>query len=173
MLCGSLDGRSLGENVCSVAQSCSTLCDPVDYLVRLHGLLLEPAKLLYPWNFPNKNTGVGCHFLLRGSSPSRDWTWVSCISLSSRQIPLCHLGAPCGRMDTYICIRMAESLCCPPETITTLLIGYMPIENKKFMKRELFYNRRINSMFVCWWDSFCRDMMPIFVYHPEAVCALY
>ena len=30
-----------------------------------------------------------------------------------------------GRMDT--CIGMAESLCCPPETITTLLIGYMPI----------------------------------------------
>ena len=30
-----------------------------------------------------------------------------------------------GRMDTCIC--MAESLCCAPETITTLLIGYTPI----------------------------------------------
>ena len=30
-----------------------------------------------------------------------------------------------GRMDTCIC--MAESLCCPPETITALLIGYVPI----------------------------------------------
>ena len=29
------------------------------------------------------------------------------------------------RMDTCIC--MAESLCCTPETITTLLIGYTPI----------------------------------------------
>ena len=28
----------------------------------------------------------------------------------------------CGRMDT--CIRMDENLCCAPETITTLLIGY-------------------------------------------------
>ena len=26
---------------------------------------------------------------------------------------------------------MAESLCCPPETVTTLLIGYPPIKNKK------------------------------------------
>ena len=34
------------------------------------------------------------------------------------------------RMDTYIC--MAESLCCSPETTTTLLIGYIPIQNKKF-----------------------------------------
>ena len=24
------------------------------------------TKLLYPWNFPGKNTGVGCHFLLKG-----------------------------------------------------------------------------------------------------------
>ena len=30
------------------------------------------------------------------------------------------------------CICMAESLCCPPETITTLLIGYTSIQNKKF-----------------------------------------
>ena len=27
-----------------------------------HGL--EPTRLLHPWNFPGKNTGVGCHFLL-------------------------------------------------------------------------------------------------------------
>ena len=24
------------------------------------------ARLLYPWNFPGKNTRVGCHFLLQG-----------------------------------------------------------------------------------------------------------
>ena len=35
-------------------------------------------------------------------------------------------------MDTYIC--MAESLCCPPETAMTLLIGYTLIENKKLKK---------------------------------------
>ena len=25
-------------------------------------------RLLCPWDFPGKNTGVGCHFLLHGSS---------------------------------------------------------------------------------------------------------
>ena len=34
-----------------------------------------------------------------------------------------------GRMDACVC--MAESLCCSPEIITTLLIGYTPIQNKK------------------------------------------
>ena len=34
-----------------------------------------------------------------------------------------------GRMDTCVCT--AESLRCSPETITTLLIGYIPIQNQK------------------------------------------
>ena len=38
------------------AQSCLTLCDPMD--CSLQGS--------YPWNFPGKNTGVGCHFFLQG-----------------------------------------------------------------------------------------------------------
>ena len=32
--------------------------------LRSHGLL--PARLLCPWNYPGKNTGVGCHSLLQG-----------------------------------------------------------------------------------------------------------
>ena len=38
-----------------------------------------------------------------------------------------------GRMDTCLCV--AEFLPCPPETITTLLIGYIPIQNKKLIKQ--------------------------------------
>ena len=34
-----------------------------------------------------------------------------------------------GRMDT--CIGMAESLRCSSETIITLLVSYIPIQNKK------------------------------------------
>ena len=42
--------------VCSVPQSCLTLPP--------HGL--QPTRLLCPWNFPGRNTGVGCHFLFQG-----------------------------------------------------------------------------------------------------------
>ena len=31
---------------------------------RPHGL--QPTRLLRPWDFPGKSTGVGCHCLLRG-----------------------------------------------------------------------------------------------------------
>ena len=37
-----------------VAQSCPTLYDPMD------------TRLLHPWDFLGKSTGVGCHFLLQG-----------------------------------------------------------------------------------------------------------
>ena len=33
-----------------------------------HGL--QPTRLLCPWNFPGKNTGMGCHFLLQGIFPT-------------------------------------------------------------------------------------------------------
>ena len=42
---------------CLAAKSCSTLLRPHEPL---------PARLLCPWDFPSKNTGVGCHFLLQG-----------------------------------------------------------------------------------------------------------
>ena len=41
----------------------------------------------------------------------------------------CYVAAWMG-IDTRICI--AESLCCSPETTTTLLIGYALIQNTKF-----------------------------------------
>ena len=28
---------------------------------------VHPARLHCPWNFPDKNTGVGCHFLLQAN----------------------------------------------------------------------------------------------------------
>ena len=31
----------------------------------------EAPQLLCPWDFPGKNTGVGCHFLLQGISPTQ------------------------------------------------------------------------------------------------------
>ena len=37
--------------------------------LRSHGL--QPARLLCPWNFLGKNTGVGCHSLLQGILPAQ------------------------------------------------------------------------------------------------------
>ena len=47
--------------VCSVAQSCPSLQS-----YRLH-----PTRLLCPWDYPGKNTGVGGHFFLQGFFPTQ------------------------------------------------------------------------------------------------------
>ena len=47
------------QSCCLVIKSCPTLLRP-------HGLY--PTWVFCPWDFPGKNTGVSCHFLLRGSS---------------------------------------------------------------------------------------------------------
>ena len=44
------------------------------------------CRLLCPCDFPNKNTGVGCHFLLQRVCQPMDWTHVSCISCVGRWI---------------------------------------------------------------------------------------
>ena len=45
--------------------SCSVMSDSL----RPHGV--EPTRLLCPLNFPGKNTGVGCHFLLQQIFPTQ------------------------------------------------------------------------------------------------------
>ena len=42
---------------------------------------------------------------------------------------------------------MTESLCCALKAITTLLIGYTPIENRKFLKARGLIKRNIS------WDA--------------------
>ena len=58
--------------------------------LRPHGL--QPARLLCRWDFPGKNTGVGCHFLLQGlfltqrANQFPDW--------QADSLPLSHQGSP-------------------------------------------------------------------------------
>ena len=56
---------SKSESESEVAQSCPTLCEPKD------------TRLLRPWDFLGKSTGVGCHFFLQRTSRPRDRTQVS------------------------------------------------------------------------------------------------
>ena len=51
--------------MCSATQLCLTLC--------------SSTRLLCPWNFPDNNTGVDCHFLFQGIFPTQDRTRVSCM----------------------------------------------------------------------------------------------
>ena len=71
------------ESEIEVAQLGSTLCDPMD------------TRLLCPWNFPGKNTRVGCHVLLRGIFPTQGLNpcLLQLLYWQADSLPLSHLGS--------------------------------------------------------------------------------
>ena len=77
------------------AQSCPTLCNPTD------------IRLLHPWDFLGKSTGVGCHFLLQGIFPTQG---------SNPGLPPCrqtlyrlsHQGSSVWQDKRYLNFRLAR-----------------------------------------------------------------
>ena len=85
-------GNKWQEEKVLVAQLCLPFCDPTDWQTPP-----VTARLFSPWNSPGKNTGVGCHFLLRGIFPTQGSNQgLSCF----RQIlyHLSHQGSYAGKM---------------------------------------------------------------------------
>ena len=99
--------RILGRHPCPLeAESYQdTAHSVVSDSLQPHGLYL--ARLLSPWNFPGKNTGLGCHFLLQGIFLTWDQTWVSHVPCITRWI-LYHWAiweAPTAAEVSYYFIR--------------------------------------------------------------------
>ena len=92
---------------------------------RPHGL--QPTRLLRPWDFPGKSTGVGCHCLViikeywKGSGSvcvsSSQWcVWVSqCLCVHSLTVWVClsvwFSLSQCGRFFPSVCVAVSVSVC--------------------------------------------------------------
>ena len=72
---------------CSVAQSCPTLCDPMDY---------SPTSVLCPWDSAGKKTVVGCFFLLQEIFPTQESypCLLYLLHWSADSLPLRQLRSP-------------------------------------------------------------------------------
>ena len=68
---------------------------------------LYPSRLLCPWDFPGKNTGVGCHFLLRGIFLTQGLN-VRLLRWQADSSPLHHLGSPV-KQGIQFPLRMAPT----------------------------------------------------------------
>ena len=102
----------LTGTISSYVQACSVMPDSL----QLPGL--QPTRLLCSWDSLGKNNGVGCHFLLCGSSQPRDQTHISCISCTGKQILYhqCHLGSP---FPIILWEMVFFQVLCPHYTSTT------------------------------------------------------
>ena len=86
--------------------------------LRPHGL--QPTRLLCPWAFPGKSSGVGYHFLLQGIFPTQGSN-LSLLHCRQMLYPLSHQGSPtntsvfppsslsyrflCGSMYSFLLVR--------------------------------------------------------------------
>ena len=77
--------------LCLVAQSCLTLCDPMD---------CSPPGSSVHGDSPGKNTGVGCHALLQEIVPTQGSNPGSS-ALQVDSLPLSHQGSPLGLQYSY------------------------------------------------------------------------
>ena len=69
-----------------VALSCvQFFCNPMN--------CMQPARFLCPWDFPGKNTGVDCHFLLQEIFPSQGSN-PGLLHWQADSLSLSHLGSP-------------------------------------------------------------------------------
>ena len=74
-----------------VIQWCPALCGS-----------MEPARLLCPGNFPDKDTGVGCHFLIHGIFPMQGLN----LGLPYCRQILYHLSHQVGPTCVYIHLQI-------------------------------------------------------------------
>ena len=100
-------------HVCTL--SCSVMSDSW----QPHGL--QPTRLLCPWNFPGKNTGVICHFLHQGKESSGRQVYI-CIPFFSVLLVFGPLGpsilsspfsseVSCGKKKTNKCPVLRSVYC--------------------------------------------------------------
>ena len=73
---------------------------------------LQPSRLLCPWNFPGKNTEMGCHFLLQGIFPTQESNppLLDLLPWQEDSLPLSHWGSPGIITDT--CAYQQGQQCC-------------------------------------------------------------
>ena len=105
---------SLEEDRCShrtwgymlLVLSCSVMSNS------LQPFWLQLSRLLCPWNFPGKNTGVGCHFLLQGIFPTQESNngLLCLLHWQVDALPLHHLGSPIHCLLNNILVYKSQSV---------------------------------------------------------------
>ena len=113
------------------------------FVTKLYVILLRPqglqlTRMLCPWDFPGKNTGVCCHFLLQGvfltqREKSRFLHW------QADYLPLTHEGNP---VEYYSVIKMNK--------IVSLLERWMDLESVILRRKSEREKQRLKINVYIW-----------------------
>ena len=94
---------------------------------------LQLSRLPCPWDFPGKNTGVGCYFLLQGVFPTQGQNPGL---LHCRQIPYClsHQGSPSKRRPLQFYVTEVEYLRNMDSSFLQKIVSLIAIRRSKKSK---------------------------------------
>ena len=81
--------------VCAQLQLCAILCNSMD---------CSPHQVLCPWDFPGKNTGADCHFLLQGIFAIQGLN-PHLLHWQASSLALSHLESLCVCIYIYIYVK--------------------------------------------------------------------
>ena len=125
-----------------------------------HGL--QPTRLLHPWDFPGKSTGMGCHCLLQLTSPNTQFFF----NWNILGLQCCVSFRCAAKWFSYTCICVC--LCVPscsvvsdslnPWAVTTRLLCAWDSSGKStgvgchFLLQGIFPTQGLNSgLWHCMW----------------------
>ena len=94
------DKYILGSDIIESSTLEDTVLVAQQYLTLLRPLGLQPTRLLCPWDFPGKNTRVGCHFLLQGILPTQGLN-PHLLHWQADSLQLSHQGSPLFTLVLY------------------------------------------------------------------------
>ena len=116
---------------CLVTKSCLTLLRP-------HGLY-SPLGSFCPWDFPGKNNGVGCHFVLQGSFLTQGSN-PNLLHWPVGPLPLSHHGSLYAFIDIHIYVLTKHLFfkCEKSLNRKTLVEYYFNFESVNFMYVQAF-----------------------------------
>ena len=110
------------------------------------GLTVAPARLFCPWDFPSKNTGVGCHFLLPGIQLEKSRLWLStCCPRPAAS------ASPGNLLEIQYSIRMTGD-----QTQQSVLVTSSPDDFFLFFFFIFFISWRLITL--QYWSGFCHTL---------------
>ena len=109
-----------------------------------------------PWDFPGKNTGAGCHFLLQGIFPNQGWN--SCL-LHCRWILYHWATGECmsGPMQFKAIVEMSTGVICSGLFIEMLIMSSWLVVFRSSITWWIFFVFVLHNLIVtfrisnCWW----------------------
>ena len=135
--------------------SCSVMPDSL----QPHGL--QPTRILCPWDFPGKDSGVGCHFLLQGIFPTQTSNLCP-LRWQEASLPL-DRGSPVRVPTTCSCsvTKSCPTLCGPKDYSTPCFPGlhHFPLCSNSWPLSQfsLVVDANVQEPVRAWaWETVCQ-----------------